>query len=88
MLDDAFCLLPPGPPPRPRHKGGFDVHQRAAWNLATRLRDDADQVLRLLDDTRVPFDNYAEVAVMPKSTRRRWSGRAEFGITTAPPGTP
>ncbi len=56
-LDDAFALLPPGPPPRRRHKGGFDVHQRAAWNLATRLRNDADQVLRLLDDTRVPFDN-------------------------------
>ncbi|HUP70675.1 MAG TPA: IS66 family transposase [Acidimicrobiales bacterium] len=56
-LDDAFALLPPGPPPRRRHKGGFDIHQRKAWNLASRLRGDADQVLRLLDDTRVPFDN-------------------------------
>ncbi len=33
------------------------VDQRKASNLATRMRRDADQVLRLLDDTRVPFDN-------------------------------
>lgn len=33
------------------------LNARAAWNLATRLRHHADQVLRLLDDTRVPFDN-------------------------------
>lgn len=56
-LDDAFALLPPGPLPRRRHEGGWDVHQRAAFNLATRLRNDDDQVLRLLDDTRVRFDN-------------------------------
>lgn len=56
-LDAAFALLPPGPPPQRRHRGGWNVHQRAAWNLATRMRGQADQVLRLLDDTRVPFDN-------------------------------
>lgn len=56
-LDAALALLPPGPPPRRRHHGVWNVRQRAAWNLATRMRDDADQVLRLLDDTRVPFDN-------------------------------
>jgi transposase len=56
-LDIALALLPPGPPPRRRHQCPWNIHQRAAWNLASRLRDDADQVLRLLDDSRVPFDN-------------------------------
>lgn len=56
-LDVAFALLPEGPPPPRRHRGGWTSGQRKAWNLATRMRRDADQVLRLLDDTRVPFDN-------------------------------
>ncbi|MHB1535083.1 MAG: IS66 family transposase [Acidimicrobiales bacterium] len=58
-LDTAFSLLPPGPKPRLRHSGGWSATQRKAWNLATRMRDGADQVLRLLDDTRVPLDNNA-----------------------------
>lgn len=58
-LDVAFVLLPDGAPPPKRHKGGWSVAQRKAWNLATRLRRDEGQVLRLLDDTRVPFDNNA-----------------------------
>jgi transposase len=56
-LDDAFALLPNGPPPRRRHHGAWTIHQRAAWNLASRMRDKSEQVLRLLDDTAVPFDN-------------------------------
>jgi len=56
-LDIALALLPPGRPPPRRHTGGWTTAQRDAWNLATRMRNDADQVLRLLDDTRVPFDN-------------------------------
>jgi len=56
-LDVAFFLLPQGPKPRRRHQGGWSVSQRKAWNLATRMRTDTDQVLRLLDDTRVPLDN-------------------------------
>ncbi len=56
-LGTAFGLLPPGPKPRLRHTGGWSDAQRKAWNLATRMREDADQVLRLLDDTRVPFTN-------------------------------
>ena len=56
-LDVALALLPAGAPPRRRHSGGWNNAQRKAWNLATRMRNDADQVLRLLDDTRVPFDN-------------------------------
>lgn len=56
-LDKAFTVLPAGPPPRRRHQGGWTIYQRAAWNLAVRMRDDADQVLRLLNDTAVPFDN-------------------------------
>ena len=58
-LDIAFALLPPGPKPRRRHTGGWSDAERKAWNLATRLREDAGQVLRLLDDTRVPFTNNA-----------------------------
>ena len=56
-LDLALSVLPEGPPPRRRHQGGWNIDDRKAWNLATRMRDDADQVLRLLDDTRVNFDN-------------------------------
>ncbi|MGH9286603.1 MAG: IS66 family transposase, partial [Acidimicrobiales bacterium] len=56
-LDVALALLPQGPPPRRRHRGEWSVHQRAAWNLATRMREKADDVLRLLDHTAVPFDN-------------------------------
>ncbi len=50
-LDVALHLLPDGPPPPRRHTGGWTTAQRDAWNLATRMRRDADQVLRLLDDT-------------------------------------
>lgn len=57
ILTDAFDLLPPGVPPRRRHMGGWNIHQRAAWNLATRLDRDIDQVLRYIDDTTVPFTN-------------------------------
>jgi transposase len=53
----AFSLLPDGPPPPRRHTGGWSDAQRKAWNLALRLSDEQDQILRLLDDTRVPFDN-------------------------------
>jgi transposase len=56
-LDQAFALLPPGPLPRRRHSGGWSIYQRQAFNLATRMRADAGDVLRLLDDTRIPFDN-------------------------------
>ena len=58
-LDQSFVLLPPGPPPRRRHQGGWSIYERDAWNLASRLRRDAADVLRLLDDTRIPFDNNA-----------------------------
>ena len=56
-LDLAFSLLPEGRPPRRRHQAGWSDSERKAWNLATRMRHDADQVLRLLDDTRVSLDN-------------------------------
>lgn len=58
-LDTAFALLPAGPKPRLRHSGGWSDTQRRAWNLATRMRSGAEEVLRLLDDTRVPLDNNA-----------------------------
>ena len=56
-IDVAFALLPPGPPPRLRHTGGWSVAQRKAWNLATRMSTGADDVLRCLADTRVSLDN-------------------------------
>jgi transposase len=56
-LDQALALLPPGAPPRRRHQGGWSIYQRQAWNLATRMRRDTADVLRLLDDTRIPADN-------------------------------
>ena len=65
ILTHAHSVLPPGPPPRRRHTGGWNVDQRAAWNLAVRLERDIDQVLAFVDDTTVPFTNYAEVAIMP-----------------------
>ena len=56
-LDEAFALLPVGPPPPRRQRPGWSEAQRKAWNLATRLRADADQFLCCLDDTRVGWDN-------------------------------
>jgi len=53
----AFAALPPGRPPPRQHRGGWSNQQREAWNLATRLRACEEQVLRLLVDTRVRFDN-------------------------------
>jgi transposase len=83
-LDDALALLPAGPPPPRRYQGVWNVRQRAAWNLATRMRDDADQVLRLLDDTRVPFDNNtAERALRMVKLHDKISGtfRSDTGAT-------
>jgi transposase len=56
-LDLAISVLPDGTPPRRRHEGGWNIDDRKAWNVATGMRDDSNQVLRLLDDTRVNFDN-------------------------------
>jgi transposase len=56
-LNHAFVSLPPGPPPRLRHTGGWSHAEREAWNLAARMKRHEDQVLRLLGDTRVPFTN-------------------------------
>jgi transposase len=58
-LDQAFASLPPGPKPRLRHQGGWSIYQRKAWNLATRMRRDAADILRLLDDCAIPADNNA-----------------------------
>jgi transposase len=59
ILRVAFSLLPPGPPPRRRHRGGWSISEREAWNLASRLKNEADDVLRLLDQTAVPLSNNA-----------------------------
>lgn len=57
VLDDAFALLPEGPKPHRRGQGGWSDAQRKAWNLATRMRVQDDQILRTLDNTAVPFSN-------------------------------
>lgn len=67
VLAKALAGLPPGPPPRRRGRGGWREHQRQTWNLADRMARQKHDVLRFLTDTRIPFTNYAEVVVMPKS---------------------
>ena len=57
VLTLAFQTLPPGPPPWFRKNDGWLPKDRTAWNLAVRFRDEADQILRLLDDTRIPATN-------------------------------
>ena len=81
-LDLAFSLLPVGPPPRRRHRGNWTTYQREAWNLASRLRNGADDVLRLLDDTAVPLtNNTAERALRMVKLHDKISGtfRSEEG---------
>src|ERR1700720_2649280 len=57
VLDDAFTLFPDGPKPCRRGEGGWSEAQRQAWNLATRMRTQSDQILRTLENTAVPLDN-------------------------------
>jgi hypothetical protein len=74
-LQVAFALLPTGTPPRRHHTGGWNHAQRKAYNLAARLRDGEAQVLRLLDDTRVPFtNNHAERALRMVKIHDKLSG--------------
>jgi transposase len=56
-IDQVLALLPDGPPPRRADRPRWSEAQRKAWNLATRLRTDADQFLRCLEDTAVSWDN-------------------------------
>lgn len=64
VITDAFAACPPGPPPRRRNRGGWFHRDRDAWNLATRFHTEADQILRLLDNTAVPAtNNHAERAL-------------------------
>lgn len=57
ILDQAFAWLPGDVAPPRRHTGGWTNAERDAWNLATRMRRHAGQVLALLVDTRIPADN-------------------------------
>ena len=56
-IANAYTAIPPGPPPRRKNRGGWTHFDRAAWNLASRFENQTDQILRMLDDTVVPFDN-------------------------------
>jgi transposase len=81
-LGHGFDSLPPGPPPRRRHAGGWSTYQRDAFNLATRLKNHADDVLRLLDNTAVPLtNNAAERALRMQKLHDKISGsfRSEDG---------
>lgn len=57
ILTQALLRLPGDVPPQRKHTGGWTNAEREAWNLATRMRRHEGQVLRLLEDTRVPADN-------------------------------
>ena len=57
VIADAYTMMPPGPPPRRRNRGGWTHQDRDAWNLVCRFRDQADQILLLLNNTLVSFDN-------------------------------
>ena len=71
----AFALCPPGPPPRRRGTGGWLAWQRDTYNLANRLHNEQHQILRLLDDTRVPFtNNLAERALRMVKIHDKISG--------------
>lgn len=73
-LKVGFATLLAGPPPRRRHTGPWEPHQRDAWNLAVRLDDQAD-VLRFLTDTRIPFtNNDAERPLRPPKLHNKISG--------------
>lgn len=57
-LDAATTVLPAGAPPRLRHyRGGWTPANREAYNLATRMRRDAHEILHLLDNTTIPATN-------------------------------
>ena len=57
-IADAFKICPSGPPPLKKRSGAWGGQRdRDAWNLATRFRVEADQILRLLDNTAVPATN-------------------------------
>ncbi len=61
ILAEAFALMPPGTPPPRKRRRVWTQTEREAWNLATRFRNETDQILLLLDNTAVPpSNNHAE----------------------------
>ena len=71
----AFALCPAGPPPRRRGTGGWLAWQRDTYNLASRLRNEQDQILRVLTNTAVPFtNNFAERALRMVKIHDKISG--------------
>ena len=74
-VTSAFALCPTGPLPRRRGTGGWHAWQRDTYNLASRLRNEQDQILRCLVDTRVPFtNNLAERALRMVKIHDKISG--------------
>ncbi len=75
VLAQAFAVLPAGPPPRRRGKGGWREHQRQAWNLASRMERHKADILRFLTDTRIPFtNNGSEQALRMVKLQQKISG--------------
>jgi NADPH-dependent ferric siderophore reductase len=58
--------MPAVPPPPKKRAGVWSRKERDAWNLATRFRNEADQILLLFDHTAVPATNNA-------AERCRWT---------------
>ena len=74
-VNAAFALCPTGPLPRRRGTNGWLTWQRDTYNLASRLRNEQDQILRCLVDTRVPFtNNLAERALRMVKIHDKISG--------------
>lgn len=67
QLEVAFGGL--GPPAKDTYR-----RERDAWNLAVRLRDHEDSVLRFLENDNPPTNNASEQAVKPHKVRQRRSG--------------
>jgi transposase len=74
-IDVAFRTLPQGPLPKRRNTGGWAPHQRDAYNLAMRFRDDEADILRFISNTLVPFtNNDAERPLRPAKLHDKISG--------------
>jgi transposase len=71
IVADGLAANPDPPVGRKR-----DAVRRESYNLAVALRDLKGPICLFAKDLRVPFTNYAEVAIMPKVASRSWLGRS------------
>ncbi len=96
ILTQALVRLPGDVPPQKKHTGGWTNAEREAWNLATRMRRHEDQVLRLLEDTRVPADNneaersfrMCKIHDLCRARGYAWGRALTVGLQARCPGAP